>query len=280
MKKLDHEIARICGRKGPNYRERRKGPYKKLIRLARSIAKRCNVLYEAVMDKVDGALTCLAQKLAVYVEYIEQLCDIASRRVLRGEKVPNRDKLFSIYEPHTQLYIRGKAGEPVQFGRLVLVYEDSAGFIIHHSVMPRDKQDQDVVVQETRVAQDNVGGRISEISLDRGFHSPTNQIELPKIVEHVCLPKPGVKQSAIQEKTSTVKFRQARKRHPGIESAIGSLQSGNGMKRCVDRTELGFKRYVTLAILGRNLHVLGKLLIAREAPKCVSAHTARTMAVA
>jgi IS5 family transposase len=85
-----------------------------------------------------------------------------------------------------------------------------------------------------------------------------------------CLPKPGCKQSALQDSEATVEFHAARRRHPGIESAIGALQSGNGLERCRDRTELGFERYVALGILGRNLHTLGKLLIGRE-EKCAKA---------
>jgi len=49
-----------------------------------------------------------------------------------------------------------------------------------------------------------------------------------------------------------------------VESAIGALQSGNAMKRCRDRSEVGFERYLQLAILGRNLLTLGRKLIARE----------------
>jgi hypothetical protein len=80
--------------------------------------------------------------------------------VLEGETIPNREKLFSIFETHTQLYKRGKAGQPMQFGRLVLVYEDGAGFISHYYILPRDKSDRDVVVRETRKAQKRHQGRI------------------------------------------------------------------------------------------------------------------------
>ena len=62
-----------------------------------------------------------------------------------------------------------------------------------------------------------------------------------------------------------------------MESAIGALQNGNGLVRCRDGTEVGFARYVALAVLGRNLHVLGKLLIAREdefAPAALSKRAA------
>ena len=184
------------------------------------------------------------------------------------------------YEPHTQLYKRGKAGKPVQFGRLVMIYEDAAGFIVHRHVLPRHATDAAVVVDQTRIVQARLGGRIEEASFDRGFHSPENQVELAKIIAHPCLAKPGAKQAAAQEVSATVQFRAARQRHPGIESAIGALQSGNSLKRCRDRTEIGFERYLSLGILGRNLHVLGKLLIARERAGCNAAYSRRLKAAA
>ena len=76
------------------------------------------------------------------------------------------------------MYKRGKAGEPMQFGRLVLLYEDGAGFITHYYILPRDQSDRDVVVQQTRKAQRRHRGRIRRASFDRGFHSPDNQEKL------------------------------------------------------------------------------------------------------
>jgi hypothetical protein len=200
--------------------------------------------------------------------------------VLLGETVPNAEKLFSLFETHTQLYKRGKAGEPVQFGRLVLVLEDAAGFIVQHHVMPRDATDKSVIVEQMRVTQTRLGGRIESASFDRGFHSPENQVELAKIIAHPCLPKPGAKQAVAQAAAATVEFRESRQRHSGIESAIGALQAGNGLKRCRDHTELGFQRYISLGILGRNLHVLGKLLIAREQANSEAARSRRRASAA
>lgn len=176
---------------------------------------------------------------------------------------------------YQELYKRGKAGEPIQFGRLVLIYEDGAGFITHYHLLPRDKSDRDVVVQETRKAQKRHQGRIRRGSFERGFHSPENQKDLAKILQHPCLPMSGANQAAQQEKTASVEFRDARQSHPGVESAIAALQSGNGLERCRDRTERGFARYIGLGALGRNLHVLGKLLIARESPNCLAAYSRR-----
>ena len=102
--------------------------------------------------------------------------------------------------------------------------------------------------------------RIESLSFDCGFHSPENQQELAKLVSKLCLPTRGVHQVAAQKAEADEDFRQSRKRHPGVESAVGALQSGNGLERCRDHSETGFERYVAMGVLGRNLHVLGKLL--------------------
>ena len=273
VRRVAREIDRIASKKGPNYQERLKPKYRTLLKLSGRVVKRARkLLAEAESRGFDPA--SLAE-LRLYLERTEQVRDTARRRVLKGEHVPNAEKLFSMFEPHTQLYKRGKAGDPVQFGRLVMVYEDAAGFIVHHHLLPRDATDASVVVEQTKLVQTRLGGRIEEASFDRGFHSPENQIELAKIIARPCLPKPGAKQAAAQAASATVQFRAARQRHAGVESAIGALQSGNGLKRCRDRSEIGFERYVSLGILGRNLHVLGKLLIAREDADCNAACSQR-----
>jgi IS5 family transposase len=220
----------------------------------------------------------LAKQLGHWISLVEQVCDTAHRRVLLKEQVPNADKLFSLFETHTQLYRRGKAGQPNQFGRLVLVFEDAAGFISHYHLMDRDAQDAEVIVEQTREAQKRHGGEIERASFDRGFHTPENAEELGKILRHPCLPPRHPQQFAEQTANASVEFHRARQRHPGIESAIGALQSGNGLKRCRDHSELGLARYLGLAVLGRNLHVLGKLLIARRNAEAAAAFSKRKAA--
>jgi IS5 family transposase len=271
VKKLSRHIERIAARKGAQYRERLQEGYQELLQLSGTMLARASELRDRARETAAADALALATELEVFLQRTQQVCDTARRRVLEGEQVPNGDKLFSIFEPHTQLYKRGKAGEPVQFGRLALVFEDAAGFVCHYHLLPREAEDRDVVVEQTRLLQNRLGGRVRQISFDRGFHSPANQRELAEIVAHPCLPMPGVKQAERQEEQASVEFRQARQRHPGIESAIGALQSGNGLKRCRDRTEPGYERYLGLGILGRNLHVLGKLLIARAASSCQAA---------
>ncbi|HIC35160.1 MAG TPA: ISNCY family transposase, partial [Gammaproteobacteria bacterium] len=267
VKLLARKIDRIAANKGPNYMARMQTPYRELLQKSRQIIERARELCvdlslpEATENDVFGPHT-----LQAFIARTERVMDTARRRVLLGESVPNSDKLFSVFEPHTQLYKRGKAGSPIQFGRQVLVFEDAAGFIVQGSLMNRDQCDSEVAVNETKVLQERFDNRVRRLSFDRGFHSPENQDELAKLVANLCLPKPGAKQSVKQLATADEEFLVAKQNHPGVESAIGALQNGNGLQRCRDRSEIGFERYMSLAVLGRNLQTLGRLLITKENP--------------
>ena len=279
VKKLARQIDRIAAKKGGDYLARLKEPYRELLQKTQLIIAKARqlcidlLLPQATPDDVFGPNT-----LQAFIARTERVMNTAKRRVLLGESVPNSDKLFSMFEPHTQLYKRGKAGEPIQFGRQVLVFEDAAGFIVHGKLMKRSDYDSGVAAAETKVVQDRFGGRIKRLSFDRGFHSPENQELLSDVIPSLCLPKPGAKQSLKQMAAADDDFLEALQNHPGVESAIGALQSGNGMERCRDRSEIGFERYISLATLGRNLQTLGRLLIAKESPKSEAAFTRRKAA--
>jgi hypothetical protein len=220
----------------------------------------------------------LLTQLGEWIRLTAQVCGVAYRRVILKEEVPNRDKLFSLFETHTQLYRRGKAGNPNQFGRLVLVFEDGAGFLSHYQLMDRQATDADVIVEQTSKAQKRHRGAIRTASFDRGFYSPENERALRTIMKEPCLAPRHARQFAEYMANASVEFHRLRQRHPGIESAIGALQAGNGLKRCRDRSEIGFERYLGLAILGRNIHVLGKLLIARRQAQAAAALSKRQAA--
>ena len=264
IKKLAQNIGRLAASKSPRKKDAMESLYGDLLERTGLLLQRAKALVETAYNGASSpAALAKTKALSRWIELTEQVCDTARRRVLLGEQVPNCDKLFSLFETHTQLYRRGKAGQANQYGRLVLVYEDGAGFISHYHMLGREEADKDVVVEQTKIVQGKHAGAIETASFDRGFHSDENEENLHNVIENVCvLPRdPG--QYAERLKEGTVKFHQTRLRHSGIESAIGALQRGNGLKRCRDRSELGFERYFGLAVLGRNIHTLGKLLIAQ-----------------
>ena len=110
---------------------------------------------------------------------------------------------------------------------------------------------------------------MKRLSLDRGFHSPANQVALTDLMEEPCLAAKG-RAGLEQQANATLSWRETRRRHPGIEAVISGLQRGQGLKRCRDRSGIGFDRYVGLAILGRNLMVLGRILVQQSHPESVA----------
>ena len=164
---------------------------------------------------------------------------------------------------------------PIQFGHNVLVIEDAAGFVVDYRVVANGVLDQDLVVPVMKELQDRFGGKIKSASFDRAFHTPENQRNWPRSCSTPCIAAKGQEKGRQQQKEGTVAFRKARQNHPGVESAIGALQAGNGLKRCRDRSKQGYERYVALGILGRNLQTLGKLLLARDQADCQAAKSKR-----
>jgi len=133
VKRLVREIGR-ASRKNEDGTERVEGGYRKLLKLAEDLLERARTLFRAVAFPVEPRLLATMamgreQAMMHYVKLTEKVCATARRRVLLGETVPNSEKIFSIFEPHTELIKRGKKPHPIQFGHKVLVMEDAAGFI-------------------------------------------------------------------------------------------------------------------------------------------------------
>jgi len=272
-------ISQVSASRSPKVKAGLSKAYGRLLDRVAPILDRAKTLQKQAESNAGSIYSlALSKELQHWIELTQQVCDTAFRRVVLKETVPNSEKLFSLFEPHTQLYRRGKAGTPNQFGRLALIFEDGAGFVSHYHLMDREAGDSDVIVEQTREAQRRHNGTIKTASFDRGFHTPENEEQLSSLVDEPCLPPRHPGQYAERMTNGSVEFRRLRQRHPGIESAIGALQSGNGLKRSRDRSEVGFERYLGLAILGRNIHVLGKLLIARRKAQAAAAFSKRKAA--
>jgi IS5 family transposase len=229
------------------------------------------------LDKVKYALAPATREglLLHYMTLTEKVCDNARRRVLQGKTLANDEKIFSIFEPHTELIKRGKQPVPIQFGHHVLVIEDAVGLVVEYRVVSPGVLDQDLVVPVMRELQERFSGKIKSASFDRAFHTPQNQKDLAEVVPTPCIASKGQEKGRQQQQEGTVAFRKARQNHPGVESAVGALQAGNGLKRCRDRHGQGYERYVGLGVLGRNLQTLGKLLLAQDQADCQAAKSKR-----
>ena len=196
-----------------------------------------------------------------YLSHADRQIDQINRRVIKGEKIPHSEKVFSIFEEHTEWISKGKAGVPVELGLKVCILEDQHGFILHHQVMQNETDDQ-VAVAMVKQAKAYCSNLIS-CSFDKGFHSPSNQKALLEYLDFVVLPKKGRLSQKDKIREYSEEFIRARYQHSAVESAINALEV-HGLDRCLDHGIDGFKKYVALAVLGRNIQQLGLKLRQQE----------------
>ena len=68
----------------------------------------------------------------------------ARRAQMEGETVPARERVFSLFEPHTELIKRGRREKPVEFGHKVLLCETAEKFITDYEVYEKQQADCDL----------------------------------------------------------------------------------------------------------------------------------------
>ena len=85
------------------------------------------------------------------------MIDQARRRVLEGEQVPTREKIYSIFETHTDLIKRGKPRQPVEFGHKVFLAESAHGLITQYRVLDGNPSDEDHVPPSLQCHQETFG---------------------------------------------------------------------------------------------------------------------------
>ena len=196
-----------------------------------------------------------------FMQHALRQIDQTRRRAIHGERIPHAEKIVSIFEPHTEWINKGKAGVPVELGVKVCILEDQHQFILHHQVMEKTTDDQVTVSMVTEAKKRFPD--LNACSFDKGFHSPDNQSELQEHLEFVALPRKGKLSQQAREREESEEFIKARRAHSAVESAINALEV-HGLDMCPDHGINGFKRYVALAVVARNIHRIGAILWKQE----------------
>jgi hypothetical protein len=208
-------------------------------------------------EKNEGANNNKILKIKEFINHAWRQIDQTYRRVIQGQKIPHQEKVFSIFEPYTEWLNKGKAGVPVELGVTVGIVEDQHQFILHHRVM-QEEVDVDIAVLIIQETQKRFP-LLSSCSFDKGFHSVSNQRQLADTLETVILPKKGRLSKTDQVRQQQVVFIEGRCQHAAVESAIHALEV-HGLDRCPDRGLPAFKRYIALAVVARNLQILGRYI--------------------
>jgi hypothetical protein len=212
--------------------------------------------------------TTVNEYIESMINYTVMLINQVERRVFEGEKIPQEEKIYSVFEAYTEWICKGKAGVRQELGVKICIVEDQFGFILTHRVM-QNEQDKDIAFLMTLETK-NKFAILNSISFDKGYHSKNdlngenNRTRIEKeLGVKAYLPKKGKKNKEETKRESEKEFVKARKKHPAVESGINALET-HGLDRCPDKGEIHYKRYVAMGIMSANIHKLGAILIAKE----------------
>ena len=266
-RKLQQKIART-GSKSAAAKQKLETLYTKLIRLVEGIvgwsAEVAGTLVRGLAR--DGcrpleqaARTFLVEQIQHYRGLAKRVVDQARRRVIDKETVPNEEKIFSIFEPHTELLIRGKSGKPVEFGHMVQIQQVDGKFITDYEVFERKPTETQLVQPAIESHRRLFGEYPDTLTADKGYYENMDQIDgLREKIAVVGIAKKGKRTEEQMRRESDPAFRHAQRFRAGVEGTISFLKRILGLFRCNNK---GWEHYVATAgatILAHNLLILAR----------------------
>lgn len=204
---------------------------------------------------------------------IKQL-DLVERRLVAQEPIPHEEKVFSLFEPHTEFIKKGKLFPPVELGHKVLLTTDQNELILDYRVMEQPSDKDEVIGLADRLLGRFGAGAISSLSFDKGFTREEDRRLLELYIPEVIMPKRGKRNEAEQTRERARSFQRLRRKHHAIESDINALEH-HGLNRCPDKGYHGYQRYVGFGVLAYNLHKIGSRLIEDRARRSGAASPAK-----
>ena len=202
------------------------------------------------------------ERLAWFHLMLDKHLDLVERRLLQEEKIPAQEKVFSLFEPHTEWIQKGKQRPNVELGHRLLIATDQHQLIQDYDVAAGVADvDRSVPVADRLLGRYGPGS-VASLSFDKGFTRTEDRDLLGLYVPVVVMPKRGKKNASETERESGKQFVALRKQHSAVESEINSLEH-HGLNRCLDVGLKGYLRYVGYGVMSYNLHMIGRELLAR-----------------
>jgi len=269
VKRLVQKIGRRSRGQRANPEVRRealKPLYRQLITLVDKLDAWCQDVMAGAADQIarqaySEALRDLVAKCLVEMIHFRRLTDQvikqAHQRVIEGRQVPNDQKLFSIFEPHTELLIRGKAGKPLEFGHMIQIQQVTEKFITHYDVFPDKPVEHELVEPAIERHRELFGDYPEAVTADKGYYASVEQLAgLREKIDLVAINKKGKRSKEEERRESDPFFRHAQRFRAGVEGTISYLKRVLGLARCYVKGWAHYAAAVGATIFVHNLLIL------------------------
>ena len=264
LKNQARNLSKACQSGGKNKVRKEKEEAEKYLYIAKALNEKIHLSNKAGWVGLNPADALVSM---IQIDYFQGMLikhiDLVERRLINGETIPAKEKIYSIFEPHSEWIQKGKANNKVEIGHNILVVSDQFHFILYHKIVEHEADVKLAVPMAEELTRIYGLGAFHSCSFDKGFWKKENKVDLQPFFEKVILPKKGKKNKAEQEEESSKEFKKLRHKHSAVESNINSLEH-HGLNRCPDKGLKNFKKYAALGVLAYNLHRLGIALICEQ----------------
>jgi IS5 family transposase len=261
-------IAHALRHKGEEGELKRKREYGRLLRLTRQIlndSRRVWQEVEALPARRRRSVSGLVEGLETMANHVRRVVRQTKARVFAGlTQFP--DKLFSLFEPDTEIIRKGKAGKPNEFGKLVELQEAENQIITHYEVYPERPADQHLLLPAVEAHRRKLGRVPGWVAADAGFYSRANEETAQELgVKYVSIPNRNTRSAERRKLERQRWFKKGQKWRTGCEGRISVLKRRHGLTRSRYHGLQGMTRWVGLGVIADNLINIGRRLAPQPA---------------
>jgi len=266
------DIARAARSKVPQSREKLKQAYGKLLASMSRVVGQAKRFSKEIADGVkrsadksqQAALEGLRRQIDTMMPRVQQVIKQAKARIFKGDTHAD-GKLFSIFEPQTEIIRKGKAGKPNEFGKMVKVQEGEGQVVIDFEVYDQRPADSDVLIAAIEIHEQLTGRTPDMVAGDAGFYSAKNVAMAKQMgVKRVSVPSRSTKSAALKREQKKRWFKKGQKWRTGCEGRISVLKRRHGLGRCRYKGRQGMIRWTGLGVIADNLINIGKAIDQRK----------------
>ena len=259
-------IATASRHKGEEGEAKRKKQYKELLRYSRQIlndSKRVLAEVDEMPAKKKQGLRGLCDHLSEMASRMRQVVKQTKVRVFDGvTQLPG--KIVSLFEPHSEIIRKGKAGKPTEFGKMVQVQEAENQIVTHYDVFDRRPSDRDLLLGAVETHERVLGRLPKLVTADAGYYARAQEQAVEdKGVKWVAVPNRNTRSAERKKKEHSRWFKKAQAWRTGCEGRISVLKRRHGLTRCRYHGVEGMKRWVGLGVMADTLISMGNVLAAR-----------------
>lgn len=258
VKKLYTYISRHAGNKSKRERQKIKTFYVKLMEQVgrvTDLAKRIEVHNPGLYTDIDFVKMCHFRRIA------EKVLHQTRQRIIEEVTVPATKKIYSIFEEHTELIKRGKAGKDIEFGHMVTLAQSKEKFITFYDCLEVREADKYKIDKLLKDHKEKFGSLPKGLAADKGFYESMEKVNaLGEDIATVSIAKKGRRTVLETRREHGRAFMALQKFRAGCEGSISVLKRAFCMHRCLLRSFKNFAARIGHIVFCHNLRLVADLI--------------------